>query len=48
MQSYSNLHTYASQKTKDSYKNYVTLNYDDHPTNKPIFNIGLNRSEMSQ
>lgn len=38
MQSYINLYTYASQKTKDSYKNYVTLNNGDYPTIKPTIN----------
>lgn len=35
MHSYSNLYTYASQKTSNSYKNYVTMNYENYPNDKP-------------
>ena len=35
MQSYSNLYTYASQKTSNSHRNYVTLNYENYPTIEP-------------
>jgi hypothetical protein len=47
MQSYSNLYTYASQKTSNSYKNYVTLNYENYPTVKPTFNKGFSSGSIN-